>query len=136
VVVSLLWNAPVDLDLHVEAPLPDGSDTTMIWAKAPGAPSDVSDAGLAGGLDFDSNSMCQIDNRDRENVIWPSDTPQGHYKVRVDAFSLCGQKSVFWEARATQQGALIGQATGVLTEAQASRNHVADAGVLAFEFDI
>jgi hypothetical protein len=49
---------------------------------------------------------------------------------------LCGQKSAYWEARATRQGALIGQASGVLTEAEASRNHVAGAGVLAFEFDI
>ena len=136
VVVSLLWNTPVDLDLHVVAPLPDGSGTTEIWAKAPGAPSEASDAGgEPAGLDLDSNASCQIDNRDRENVIWPTAAPQGHYLVRVDAFSLCGQKSAYWEARATRQGALIGQASGVLTEAEASRNHVAGAGVLAFEFD-
>ena len=135
-VVSLLWNAPVDLDLHVVAPMPDGSGNTELWAKAPGMSSSPDAGDEPGRLDFDSNASCQIDNRDRENVFWPSTAPEGHYLVRVDAFSMCGQKSVYWQARATFQGGVIGQASGVLTEAQASRNHVAGSGVLAFEFDI
>lgn len=137
VVVSLRWNAPVDLDLHVLAPLSDGTGTTEIWAKAPGESSSNQDAGDGQArLDFDSNASCEIDNLDRENVIWSGSAPPGHYEVRVDAFSLCGQKSAYWEVRATRQGAVIGQASGVLTDAQASRNHVSGSGVLAFEFDI
>jgi hypothetical protein len=144
-VVSLAWNAPVDLDLHVVAPLPDGSDTIEVWAKNPSAlPAGSTgegsvDAGSreAGGyLDLDSNASCQIDNRDLENVVWTGTPPSGHYIARVDAFSLCGAKSAQWHMTASLRGRLVQDTWGTITTAEASMSHGAGAGMTAFEFDV
>ena len=146
-VISLRWTAPVDLDLRVLAPLPDGTGTTEIWSKhGSNLPRDTGFAtpqsGL-GNLDFDSNAGCVIDGRDRENVIWQGLPPAGHYTVRVDAFSLCGQMSADWEAQATVQGQILNSSDGipadvfgVATDAATRGDHGPGAGVRAFEFDL
>jgi len=144
-VVSLAWNAPVDLDVHVVAPLPDGSDTIEVWAKNPSAlPAGSSSGSSADGgsretggyLDLDSNASCQIDNRDLESVVWTDPPPSGHYIARVDAFSLCGAKSAQWHMTASLRGRLIQDTWGTITAAEASMSHVAGAGMTAFEFDV
>jgi len=144
-VVSLSWNAPVDLDLHVVAPLPDGSDTIEVWAKNPsalpagdtaGASVDAGSRDTGGYLDLDSNASCQLDNRDLENVVWTGPPPSGHYIARVDAFSLCGAKVAYWHMTALQRGNLIQDTWGTITAAEASMSHGAGAGMTAFEFDV
>jgi hypothetical protein len=144
-VVSLAWNAPVDLDLHVVAPLPDGSGTTEVWAKNPSAlPAqgatnasvDAGDREASGYLDLDSNASCQIDNRDLENVVWTGAPPTGHYIARVDAFSLCGMKSAQWHVTASLRGTLVQDTWGTITAAEASMSHGAGAGMTAIEFDV
>jgi hypothetical protein len=143
-VVSLSWNAPVDLDLHVVAPLPDGSDTIEVWAKNPSAlPAGNTAGGVDAGsrdtggyLDLDSNASCQLDNRDRENVVWTGPPPSGHYIARVDAFSLCGAKVAYWHMTASQRGNLIQDTWGTITAAEASMSHGEGAGMTAFEFDV
>jgi hypothetical protein len=86
-------------------------------------------------LDFDSNEDCQIDGRDRENVVWTGEPPAGHYIVRVDAFSLCGQMSAAWHAIAYTPQETKGEASGVLTGAATREAPTAGAGLTALEFD-
>jgi hypothetical protein len=133
-VVSLLWDSPVDLDLHVLVPANNAAGFTEVWSKEPAADPTAKD----GLLDFDSNAMCTIDNRDRENVAWQGAPPGGHYVVRVEAFSLCGLAAAEWHALAYvagNPGAPVGEASGVLTDASTRGAHGAGAGITAFEFD-
>jgi hypothetical protein len=131
-VVSLIWDSPVDLDLHVLVPANNAAGFTEVWSKQPAA----DPTGKDGKLDFDSNAACTIDNRDRENVVWQGTPPSGHFLVRVEAFSLCGLDSAEWEALAYGPDASppIGEASGVVTEASTRGVHGAGAGVTAFEF--
>jgi len=148
-VISLRWSTPVDLDLRVVAPLPDGSGSVEIWSKhgsnlPPDTSSNTVDTnGTIGTLDFDSNAGCRIDNHDQENVVWKGVPPAGHYIVRVDAFSLCGQLSAAWEAQATYNGQVLtkndgnpADVFGVATEAATWGDHGAGAGTTAFEMDL
>ena len=145
-VVSLIWDSPVDLDLHVLVPTSAGY--TEVWSKEPAAtPAIVATAttpasAADGVLDFDSNAACTIDNRDQEDVVWTGTPPSGHYIVRVEAFSLCGLDSAGWHALAyvpasADAGAdtTLGEASGILTEASTRGAHGAGAGITAFEFD-
>ncbi len=145
-VVSLIWDSPVDLDLHVLVPAPAGY--TEVWSKEPAATPAIAatattTASAADGvLDFDSNAACTIDNRDQEDVVWTGTPPGGHYIVRVEAFSLCGLVSAGWHALAyvpASAGAgadtTLGEASGILTEASTRGAHGAGAGITAFEFD-
>jgi hypothetical protein len=136
-VVSLDWDAPVDLDLHVQTPILANYDAgfVTVWAEGRSAEPKLPDGGVDGVLDFDSNEDCQIDGRDRENVMWTGQPPAGHYIVRVDAFSLCGQISAAWHAIAYTPQATLGEASGVLTDAATREAPTAGAGLTAFEFD-
>jgi len=134
-VVSLDWDAPVDLDLHVQVPANNDSGFVIVWAQARSAEPKTPDGGSDGILDFDSNEDCQIDGRDRENVVWTGQPPAGHYVVRVDAFSLCGQMSAAWHAIAYTPQGTVGEASGVLTDAATREVPTAGAGLTAFEFD-
>jgi hypothetical protein len=68
-------------------------------------------------------------------VVWTGQPPAGHYIVRVDAFSLCGQMSAAWHAIAYTPQATLGEASGVLTGAATRGAPTAGAGLTAFEFD-
>src|SRR5581483_3556526 len=93
-VVHLEWDSDADLDLHVI-----DSDGVEIWSGHPSgyrpppppALPDPDVAKLAPQLDVDSNAQCRIDGRNQENVAWSMAPAAGHYVVRVDAASLCGQ---------------------------------------------
>lgn len=77
--VSVSWDAPSDVDLHVVDP----SGEEIYYAN----PSSAS----GGSLDLDSNAACDIDNKDNENITWPTGkAPRGTYTVRVDYFDGCG----------------------------------------------
>ena len=77
--VSLNWDAPVDLDLHLETPEED-----IYYGNRSGE--------TGGMLDLDSNAGCGLDRIDNENITWPDDTTpsSGRYTVRVDYWSACG----------------------------------------------
>ncbi len=140
--VSLGWDAPVDLDLHVE--LPDG---TVVGAKninsyEPPPPGQVPppDEWMQGGwLDFDSNQQCELDLRNTENVLWlNADPPSGRYKVYAQLFSSCGQSSVNFIGVAQHNGELIERGGSTLYDFDA-RVHPRDdeaPGLLLMEFDI
>ena len=76
--VSVAWDSPADVDLHVVEP---GTEE-IYWADAQSA---------AGGvLDLDSNAGCGSDGPRNENITYPSVTPpSGTYTVRVDYWSNC-----------------------------------------------
>jgi hypothetical protein len=79
--ISVSWDTPSDVDLHVVTPT--GEEIYYSNQTASG-----------GTLDLDSNAGCSIDNVNNENVTWPSGTsPSGTYTVRVDYWSSCGATS-------------------------------------------
>ncbi|WP_394822524.1 hypothetical protein [Pendulispora albinea] len=136
--ISLRWDTEVDLDLHVVDPR-----GVEIWKRninsyerpAPGEPIDPEGWKTGGILDFDSNAACVIDGRRRENVFWKSAPPEGHYVVRVDAFSLCSESTARFHVDVLRRGVSIGSAEGMSTEVDARYPHDRGAGVLALEFD-
>jgi hypothetical protein len=130
-IVSLDWDAPVDLDLHALVPAANDVGYVEVWSKARSANTATSD----GTLDFDSNANCQIDGRDVEDVVWTDQPPAGHYTVRVGLASLCGQSSAAWHAVAYSPSGILGEASGVLTEAATRQNPAAGAGLTVIEFD-
>ncbi len=74
--VSVSWDAPSDVDLHVLDP--DGDEVFY------GSPAVAS----GGELDLDSNAACFIDNVNNENITWAT-APDGTYTVRLDYFADC-----------------------------------------------
>jgi hypothetical protein len=122
-IVTLAWASATDLDLHVVEP--GGNE---IWSDAPVSPS-------GGALDLDSNSQCVIDGRDREEVTW-AQPPSGHYDVRVDTFSLCGQPVADWQVQVTLDGASLGTAAGQSVASDAYGPHQRGSGREALGFDL
>jgi hypothetical protein len=77
--VSASWDAASDVDLHVIDPR-----GTEVYYGNPNATS-------GGVLDLDSNAGCSVDNRNNENIRWPSGAaPAGTYTVRLDYWASCG----------------------------------------------
>jgi hypothetical protein len=137
-VVSLQWDTPTDLDLHVRVPANNAAGYIEVWAKHRSADPGDTAAGTSpdGTLDYDSNANCQVDGRESENVIWKGPPPSGRYVVRVAAASLCGLTSAAWYAYASVQGASKGAASGEFTEAASKSFGTAEGtGIWAFEFD-
>lgn len=144
-VISLTWNTQADLDLHVVPP-----NGVEVWTRHPTSfnnPGDREDhtaeINAAGYLDADSNAQCVIDGRRMENVIWARDfdagaqmPPAGHYIVRVDTPSLCGQPNAQWKVDVFHNGEAIAHAQGNSIDADTRGAHEAGAGVLAVEFDL
>lgn len=75
--ISVSWDAPSDVDLHVVEP----SGEELYYGHSSSA--------TGGQLDVDSNAGCAIDGRQIENIRWPS-APGGSYTVRVDYWDSCG----------------------------------------------
>jgi hypothetical protein len=141
-VISLDWDTEADLDLHVQLPGDVDAGVNEIWSRKPsGLPAGTqgasADDGMAAGyLDFDSNGQCVIDGRREENVIFPSSPPNGHYRVLVDTFSLCGQATARWRVQIFTNGMPTGiEAYGQSTETDTRFPHGQGAGVQALVFD-
>ncbi|HTQ05005.1 MAG TPA: hypothetical protein VMI54_14170 [Polyangiaceae bacterium] len=133
-VVTLSWDTEADLDLHVVDPLGNEiyhGDPSSVDPFAPGAADES-----AGVLDLDSNADCVIDGLQQEDVTWADAPPSGHYLVRVDTASLCGQPTAHWRIGVTLEGSSLGGATGVALDADTRDTHDRGSGLLAFEFDV
>ena len=98
-VLSLAWDADVDLDLVVTAP-----DGRVIDPKHPEAAAG-SDGGTItpdpakdGILDRDSNAGCAVDSARRESLVWQTRPAIGTYLVHANLFSACGQQAVRFTA--------------------------------------
>lgn len=77
--VSLLWDAPVDLDLYVTEP---GLET-VYYANAR--------ARSGGVLEKDARCADHVPGERAERARWPSPAP-GRYRVGVDFPETCGEK--------------------------------------------
>jgi len=76
--VSVSWDTPTDVDIHLTEP--DG--TQIDWF------SEVSPSG--GMLDLDSNPGCSIDGVNNENISYEGATPpSGEYTLELNYFSDC-----------------------------------------------
>jgi hypothetical protein len=139
--VSLGWDAPVDLDLHVRTP-----DGIVVGAKninsyePPVGSAPVPGEWMEGGyLDFDSNQECVLDLRNRENILWlNSDPPPGRYQVYAHLFSACGQSAVSFIAVVQVNGDVIARAASTLYDFDA-RIHPVEGeipGLFMIEFEI
>jgi hypothetical protein len=138
-VVSLTWQNGADLDLHVV--LPSGIELykrnrTEFQHPAGGAPVPPGTPLDGGVLDRDSNASCVFDGKETEDAVWTEAPPKGHYVVRVDTFSLCGEPSAPWRLEAILDGQLVGAAQGVATDADLRFGHDRGSGVLALELDV
>lgn len=122
-VISLTWDTNADLDLHVVDP-----SGVEIFAR------DITSS--SGTLDFDSNAACVIDGVRREDVIWASSAPSGHYVARVDAFSLCGEVDANWDVRIYQSNKVIAEARGTCVDSDTRQAHDRGAGLTALEVDL
>ena len=91
--VSVAWDAPTDVDLHVTDP----SGERIYFANA------TSESG--GTLDLDSNAACSIDNVNNENVVWPTgEAPSGQYVVELVYWSACSQPQTRYSVTVLVQG--------------------------------
>jgi hypothetical protein len=73
--VSISWDTPTDVDLHVTEP-----DREEVYFANP-----ISATG--GELDLDSNAGCTIDGVNNENISWPrGKSPNGDYTVSVQMY--------------------------------------------------
>ena len=79
--VSVSWDTPTDVDLHVVEP----SGEEIYYGNPTSA--------TGGELDLDSNAACSIDNVNNENITWTETAPRGEYIVRVDYWANCGLTS-------------------------------------------
>ena len=122
-VISLKWASATDLDLHVIDPA--GAE---IWSDSPTSPS-------GGALDLDSNAQCAIDGHDQENVRFAA-PPSGHYRVRVDTFSLCGEGVADWQLTVTLDGASLGDVSGQSVDADTQGTHQRGSGREVLGFDV
>jgi hypothetical protein len=139
-VVALSWSDAADLDLHVVDPRGVEifkRNQNSYEPPAPGSAPDPPGAPHDGGvLDLDSNGGCVPDGRRAENVVWKEPPPPGHYLVRVDTFSLCGEPSAFWRLAVYRRGARIATASGASTGNDERYAHDRGDGLLAIEFDV
>ncbi|MCR9161974.1 MAG: hypothetical protein ACE37F_26330 [Nannocystaceae bacterium] len=138
--VSLAWDAPVDLDLHVELPsgVVVGPKNTNANEPIPGMITPPDGAMLGGYHDYDSNQHCGLDLRNRENVIWEITPPRGTYRVYAELFSACDVEAVNLEVGVVQGEDSIAGAGATMYRFDA-RKHARDGdppGLLVLEFEV
>jgi hypothetical protein len=133
-VITLSWDSEADVDLHVVDPL--GNEIYHGATSSMSAFSPTRANASNGRLDHDSNADCAIDGLRQEDVTWSDAPPSGHYLVRVDTPSLCGQPNARWSVHASLNGTLLGVASGLALASDTRGPHDRGAGVLALELDV
>lgn len=97
-VVSLSWDAPVDLDLRVITP----SGKVVDSKHASTAPQDEdgkfdpTEPGT-GILDFDAGAHCLESGRRRENLVFQDVPSPGVYLIYADLYDACGQDGAHFD---------------------------------------
>jgi uncharacterized protein YfaP (DUF2135 family) len=83
--ISVAWTGASDVDLHVFDP----SGEEIFYGNKTAA--------SGGTLDLDSNPACDIDNKNNENIVFPTGmAPAGDYRVVVDYYDDCGTTKADW----------------------------------------
>ncbi|GAC1359184.1 MAG: hypothetical protein NVSMB47_11990 [Polyangiales bacterium] len=114
VVISLEWDADVDLDLQVTTP-----EGKRVDPKHPTTATDL-DGGVdaatpgLGVIDRDSNGGCVIDGLRAESLAFKGAAPPGRYRVAVDLFDACGRDATRFTSQVRVDGALRLQRSGRL----------------------
>ncbi|MEO8201496.1 MAG: hypothetical protein ABI679_13295 [Gemmatimonadota bacterium] len=107
--VSVAWDAPTDVDLHVTDP---SSEEIYFGNKT---------SASGGTLDLDSNAACTIDNVNNENVTWPvGGAPTGQYSVNLVYWSACSQAASNYTVTIVVRGQAPQVFSGTLTTANSS----------------
>ncbi|HVZ35622.1 MAG TPA: hypothetical protein VG963_24520 [Polyangiaceae bacterium] len=135
-VVNLDWDTEADLDLHVVDPAGDELFHGAPRLQQASGGSGTSSGAAPATLSADSNANCSIDGLRHEDVSWQGEPATGHYVVRVDAASLCGQVGAHWQVNATLDGISLGSARGYALDGDTRGGHDRGAGLLALEFDL
>ena len=93
-VVSLAWDAPVDLDLRVVTPSGKIVDPKHpSTADAVNGKVDPTAAGT-GIIDTDAELNCVNTGHRRENLVWQQNPALGRYFVYANLYDACGQPAV------------------------------------------
>jgi uncharacterized protein YfaP (DUF2135 family) len=83
--ISVAWTGASDVDLHVFDP----SGEEIFYGNKTAA--------SGGTLDLDSNPACDIDNKNNENIVFPTGmAPAGEYRVVVDYYDDCNVSRSDW----------------------------------------
>lgn len=107
--VSVAWDAPTDVDLHVVDP---ASEEIYFGNKT---------SASGGTLDLDSNAACSIDNVNNENITWPvGGAPSGQYSVSLVYWSACTQPASNYVVTIVVRGQPAQIFSGTLTTANSS----------------
>ena len=97
-VVSLSWDAPVDLDLRVITPSGKVVDskhpTTAIEDEEGNVDPDAPGAGV---IAHDSYAHCLDEGRRRENLVFQDSPESGTYLVYANLFDACGEPGVVFD---------------------------------------
>lgn len=97
-VVSLAWQAAVDLDLRVITP-----GGKVVDSKNPSTAEPDEDGKLdptlpgTGVIAFDSFARCTPDGRRRESLVFQQTPPAGTYLIYANLFDACGQSGVAFD---------------------------------------
>ena len=122
-VVSAEWDTPVDFDLLVITP-----SGIVISAKNPigdQAGQDVNDPSL-GRIAYDGNVNCQVDGRQREDIVFEALPEPGTYKIYVNLARNCGEASVNYEVSRHVQRSLPDNEYGVSSSNVGAGTLIAD----------
>ncbi len=107
--VSVAWTGKSDVDLHVFSPT---GEHVYYGAKT---------AASGGTLDLDSNPACSIDNKNNENIVWPTGKAiSGTYTAEVHWYASCTETRADWvmtiqvkgQAPQIYQGSFTGSSAG------------------------
>lgn len=97
-VVSLAWQAAVDLDLRVVTP-----SGKIVDSKNPTTADEDEDGKLdttlpgTGVIAFDSFARCVPDGRRRESLVFQETPPAGTYLIYANLYDACGQPGVSFD---------------------------------------
>jgi len=116
VVFSLEWDAAADLDLALVMPGGEIIDWRTPVSGTPDASGNI-DLGASGvgKLQRDGNADCQIDGRQREDIVFQASPVPGTYLVYANLNRACGEAHVTYDAAyyaRTRDGDSFGQARG------------------------
>jgi hypothetical protein len=120
--VSLSWDSPADLDLHVVEP--GGAE---VWFGVPSLPSGAQ-------LDLDSNAGCTA-GISNENVTYGDEAPRsGEYIVRVENYDACTAPASNFVVRINVAGRAPVVLNGTMTGAGTSGGAGAGREIVRFTF--
>jgi hypothetical protein len=115
-VISLAWDSPADLDLHVHTP--EGVDLNPKFPDTNPDGGSKTDPGY-GLIDRDSNGNCVQDGFRQEDAYWKVSANPGAYLIYVDMFAACGAASADFKVTVTQQGKVTHTVPGRLLASDA-----------------